>query len=151
MMAQKKDWQKKKRKKGYPTPYPKQLSPVTVFPTRDCASRSPARTCDFRELQRLVLLGGRRRVLTYTKFVSLDKLWNFCVQKIFIRVHFVFRLTEFWLSQTWILKFELLMFCCMMKWLNSHHNLINHDFKNFWEEESPHFEFVWGRTISYKF
>jgi hypothetical protein len=63
-MAQKKDWQKKKkRKKGYTTPYPKQLSPVALFPTRDCASRSPARTCDFRELQRLGLLGGCRRVL----------------------------------------------------------------------------------------
>jgi hypothetical protein len=56
--------------------------------------------------------------LTYTKFVSLNKLWNFCVQRIFIRVHFVFRLTEFWPSQTWILKFELLMFCFMKKWLN---------------------------------
>jgi hypothetical protein len=56
--------------------------------------------------------------LTYKKFVSLDKLWNFCVQKIFIWVHFVFRLTEFWPSQTWILKFELLIFCCMKKWLN---------------------------------
>jgi hypothetical protein len=63
MMAQKKIGKEKKRKKGYTTPYPKQLSPIALFPTRDCASRSPARTCDFRELRRLGLLGGRRRVL----------------------------------------------------------------------------------------
>jgi hypothetical protein len=62
MMAQKKIGKKKKRKKGYTTPYPKQLSPVALFPTRDCVSRSPARTCDFRELRRLGLLGGCRRV-----------------------------------------------------------------------------------------